>query len=553
MRRVPRGMAVLLPLACAAAASAQEVYINAGNIGQGVLRGHGAECFVITPAHVVKDVLDTVQVVGALRLTRKGEVQHKFEPDFAIVRLADKGFECDPWLPATNYEAMLNTQTAGYLSLREPDGTRTRIAVNFRGITENEIRILPTLPSDQIQESMSGAALLVNGALVGLLLSLDKTTSEGVVYQLDDVMRISEPYFRVAPRANARENANAFAANFESWFSCSLWYCLMFSLGDNTPKVKAMRFGETASQLDRSIEPKAGIPGRTGFQYFPVRPGTNKVYAQLSFADGTLSEVRTLDVQSPLQATQGIRLSPVNPRNAQAPVVFAAYTAGFPHLQVFPTVPSGAVGVRYSFDAGGFFDARPHQTVLPIYSINAPLTATGVRLSFPLENGSELGPFEYSFGNVAELTSETFRASLAAKLPEVIKCWRVSFGLPASHPDSSSMDYRRRMDSEKMTRRTLLSRGGLETYVGPAAIVCAPDEMTPGTIWAEAREIRFGTAAGQLTERRAVSELRPGARGAALWHVALPLNATGVYAQVIFGNGTSSREFRIPIGELNNR
>ncbi len=77
--------------------------------------------------------------------------------------------------------------------MREADGSQTLMPVTFRGIDDEMIFVRPTRPDDQISKSMSGGSLLVNGVVVGMLLSVDGGV--GQVYQMDDIMRVSAEFF----------------------------------------------------------------------------------------------------------------------------------------------------------------------------------------------------------------------------------------------------------------------------------------------------------------------------------------------------------------------
>lgn len=539
-------------------ANAQEVYVTAGEVGQGTLRARLNDCFVITPFHVVESALGPIEVVGARLVKVKGELQVKFEPDFAIIQLENSAnLDCEEWLPPTNYDAMLKTQSAGYLSIREIGGTLNRMPVSFRVITEESIIVRPTDPSDQIQKSMSGASLLVNGALVGMLLSRTDE-GDGLVYQLDDIMRLSEPYFKVVTPATsaAARNANAFASRFESWFVCVTYYCILPNIAQYAERLREIRIGEEPNKWDRVITldrkesrtPQANLT-------IPIRPGVKSVHAQLTFADGTQSEVRTITVQHS-EAMSGVRLTASGSRAAQAPEVFAGVAAGANSMAIIPVLPSGTVAVRYAFDAGGFFDADPAAQALVI---EAPLGTPVVRLAFQLGDGTELGPFEYPLGKTTSLADESLRALLAASLPGSVACTRVALEAPLVE----ATDFSSRNLAKKQALDVQLALMGLG--VPPIVkefptIVCAPPRAS-SVNWAAAQEIRLGTTPGKHTERIRLTGTTGASPSGAVastaqnpvpgqWPALFPPTSTAIYMQVVFKNGTSSREFRLPITQL---
>src|SRR5687767_14094787 len=166
-------------------AHAQGVWIEAAEEGQGILRARGNECFVITAYHVVKDTAGEITVVGAQSARTTAEFVRSFPPDLAVLRVKDaRSLRCDEWLPLENFDAMLKTQAAGLLMTVERNGSRTRLALTFPRLDEERVYVSPAEPTRQISQTMSGAELIVNGALAGILLQKD-AAGLGEVYQVD--------------------------------------------------------------------------------------------------------------------------------------------------------------------------------------------------------------------------------------------------------------------------------------------------------------------------------------------------------------------------------
>ncbi|MEZ5320100.1 MAG: pentapeptide repeat-containing protein [Vicinamibacterales bacterium] len=184
----------VLAAATPAEAQTQVVLVQARENGQGILRARGRECFVITPQHVVGETAAAVGIVAERQARATSQLVRLLPGDLAILRVDDAtGLSCDEWLPLDNFAGMLRTQTSGTLIMREADGSRTLLPVVFASTDDESIFVRPARPQDEIAKTMSGAALLVNGALAGVLLSVE--AGVGTVYQLDDVMRVSAGYF----------------------------------------------------------------------------------------------------------------------------------------------------------------------------------------------------------------------------------------------------------------------------------------------------------------------------------------------------------------------
>lgn len=137
-------------------------------------------------------------VYGAGRRSSKAELERTFPGDLAVVRLRSDGeLACEEWLSVQSRESA-KTADAGALVLREDGGGRSLLTVTISSIDEEYIRIAPRSDSLRIMKSMSGAALVINGALAGMLMAVD-STGVGEVLQLDDIVRLTEPFFGGEP------------------------------------------------------------------------------------------------------------------------------------------------------------------------------------------------------------------------------------------------------------------------------------------------------------------------------------------------------------------
>lgn len=192
-------------LGAATAVQAQEgVYIRAAQEGQGILRARGTDCFVVVPAHVVANSRG-VEATGAGARRSTGRLAKTREPDLALVQLDAAGeLTCDEWLPVDNLDAMLENARYGHLKMRRFDGSTRAIPVLLGQQNGQYVTVRPAEPDNPdhaLRQTMSGATLVVNNAPVGLLMRLDKDLTSGLVHQLDDIMRITQPDFPDAVQA----------------------------------------------------------------------------------------------------------------------------------------------------------------------------------------------------------------------------------------------------------------------------------------------------------------------------------------------------------------
>ncbi|MEZ5320101.1 MAG: hypothetical protein R2752_22055 [Vicinamibacterales bacterium] len=192
----------------------QGVFVEAREAGQGVLRARGTECFVITPFHVVETAAGPIRVVADRAAQATAELVRQLPGDLAVLRVQDgASLPCRPWPPADAVAETMKNATSGTLVMREADGSRTLVPVTFRGIDDEAIYVRPSQADDQIQKSMSGGSLLVDGTLVGMLLSSE--AGNGTVYQIDDIMRVSEGFFATDAAAATGSPLDAYVGDYD--------------------------------------------------------------------------------------------------------------------------------------------------------------------------------------------------------------------------------------------------------------------------------------------------------------------------------------------------
>lgn len=131
-------LALLAPQAPRLDASAS-VFVQAREAGQGLLRGRGSECFVVTPAHVIDKVVGTVRVTGERSAQASSSVERSFAGDVAVLRVTTGNtLTCPEW-PTVDMTALLTGRDSGTLSMREANGSRTLMPVSFTALDEELI------------------------------------------------------------------------------------------------------------------------------------------------------------------------------------------------------------------------------------------------------------------------------------------------------------------------------------------------------------------------------------------------------------------------------
>jgi hypothetical protein len=332
------------------------------------------------------------------------------------------------------------------------------------------------------------------------------------------------------------------ALNFESWFVCQDVYCFLNSVTRFANQVRVIRFGEKRDALNRTVDlpALAALPPAAAYPV-PLRQGTKTIYAQLLFSDGTRSEVKSISVAVSNNTASGVELqASESPRGVTAPVAFANYVAGGQTVTITPDAPVGTDVLLYSFDEGGFFETPAGQTG---FTITAPANTAAVRMAFRMSGGQEIGPFSYRLRGVEDAVSATTSSALSAVLGEAVVCTRVKFPWPPpSNLDRAGGESYKRWGMDLMV-------AGLSALTRGPAVACRPDQVNGAQYWVAAKEVQFGTAPGQLTEKVVLDETSAQKTGGR-WLAELPASAAGIYVKVIFRDGKSSREVRLPIHEM---
>jgi hypothetical protein len=324
-----------------------------------------------------------------------------------------------------------------------------------------------------------------------------------------------------------------------------------------------VRFGESPDRLDRTLtlsgHAEGGLPSKV--QFVPIRTGTNALYAQLVFADGTASETQKTAVE-PMQRRfrAGRRLAADDSR---APLAFGTSKMGETALVAFPDAPAGSTAVEYAIDGGAFGPAKPYQGSSPRgmgVEIALPDGTRALDLRFRLGAGETLGPFRYRVEGEATLASG-LEASFLEEIATAIECTRVEATLPPAEPAAGATraDHLQANKEIESLRSRLLSRGLSFVQQAPV-VVCIPRgrarrPLADRGTWGAVRAVRVGASLETLQEPVAVragvaspTASRP--TGHPVWHAFLPVDTREVVARFELQDGSWSEPVRVFVEPL---
>jgi hypothetical protein len=169
---------------------AQQVFVKApgGREGRGIARSRYQDCFVIAPWHVIQGKPGSV-VVGEKGIQAEAEIAYDLQSDdITILKLtpADRQIcSGSAWPPTTDLEQFLKQGGETLIRSRNPDGSLSQIQVTVEEINDTFLTLLPGLTSKPITEGLSGSSVILNGRLVGLLLSTGQKDGRGTAVRLD--------------------------------------------------------------------------------------------------------------------------------------------------------------------------------------------------------------------------------------------------------------------------------------------------------------------------------------------------------------------------------
>ncbi|WP_417545116.1 hypothetical protein [Marinobacter sp.] len=184
-------------LAVSPAAAQQSVVRSyealAQEIGQAWMVHSGGRCLGIMPNHVAQQGT----VLSLLREGRAGLRADTAEiidlgDDIAIVRVeGNLAQDCGRTLGSLSRQVEHHLRNSGLGALRtiNGDGTVRHLPVTVVDDDgETFLRIRPNLDSERIQRGDSGSLLMVNGQVVGMLLSVDARAGVGKVMRVDTLL-----------------------------------------------------------------------------------------------------------------------------------------------------------------------------------------------------------------------------------------------------------------------------------------------------------------------------------------------------------------------------
>ncbi|WP_351189417.1 discoidin domain-containing protein [Shewanella sp. TB4-MNA-CIBAN-0142] len=176
-----------------------QVYVTAGEVGQGFLLNRLDQCYLVTPKHVIGDEFFATLISGThLRSLGEAEPIQTFGYDLSILSVmgaAEK--ECQTNINQFGViEVLLQNATQLTISSINADGSRSLIPVTLTDKGLIHLRVNPVSSDVQLYKGLSGSLAFINDIPVGMLQSIDADTGEGILLRQDRIIETILPFFQ---------------------------------------------------------------------------------------------------------------------------------------------------------------------------------------------------------------------------------------------------------------------------------------------------------------------------------------------------------------------
>lgn len=179
-----------------------QTFVEAGEIGQGFLVKRLDACYLITPEHVVNDAFFASVTAGNAERSRGDATAiQTLGYDLAILGVTGNaqracGVDYASFVSATS-DVLKSLKSATQLSVStiSADGARVLTPANIASVDLLRLYIQPSDANTPLMQGMSGSLVFAGNTPVGMLQSVDASTSQGAVLRIDRLLETINPFF----------------------------------------------------------------------------------------------------------------------------------------------------------------------------------------------------------------------------------------------------------------------------------------------------------------------------------------------------------------------
>jgi hypothetical protein len=180
------------------ALSAEQVFIESDEYGQGFITQHLNRCFFVAPFHVVKDSV-FLNLVGddPQRSLGEGQLIQKFGYDLAVGSVEGKLIaNCNTHFNSLKGSTdVIESNNTFAISTVNSDGMVSRQNVIAVETNLTHIMVQPVSEEHLLYKGMSGSMLYFDELPLGMLQSIDSQTGFGKVLRFDRLLETVNPFF----------------------------------------------------------------------------------------------------------------------------------------------------------------------------------------------------------------------------------------------------------------------------------------------------------------------------------------------------------------------
>ena len=190
----------------------EKVFLQNGEIGNGLIRERAGECIIITPNHVVSNAFGEISVTNKNKIKTEANFIQSYPLDLALLRLSDKvTLDCKYWEVSNFFNEALDKVSTGFVEYLDEFGYANVIHVNIIARTATDFIIIPQKSNISFVKGMSGSTFYIEYAgekiVAGMLMSLEEDSEQAYVLQIDDILRTLSPFFDIQRDVHVDENA----------------------------------------------------------------------------------------------------------------------------------------------------------------------------------------------------------------------------------------------------------------------------------------------------------------------------------------------------------
>jgi len=173
------------------------VFVKAGDQkGRGFAVTRGADCYVITPKHVIKDPVPFEVITHNKRASMATRQYMSKQWDIGVLKIEKSGSICgyDSYLTTNNLSAILEKWKLAVLKVPQVDGQTASMDVKIQSWDKDTVTFSAIGAKALLHEGLSGSVLYIDNQFAGMLVSVDTTSGRGTALRVERINSVTEAF-----------------------------------------------------------------------------------------------------------------------------------------------------------------------------------------------------------------------------------------------------------------------------------------------------------------------------------------------------------------------